>query len=106
MEMDVTVKDEIKIKSESILSNESSSIPSIRPVTTPIANSGATSTTPSITSTSTPQPQPQPQPRTRAVTMTMNPPKHCSFCLMAEFDIDKGSTLSFQYPNPIQHDNQ
>lgn len=32
--------------------------------------------------------------------------KHCEFCLIAEFDIDRGSTLSFQYPNPIQHDNQ
>jgi len=29
---------------------------------------------------------------------------HCSFCLVAEFDIDKGSTLSFQYPAPIGHD--
>lgn len=30
---------------------------------------------------------------------------HCSFCLVAEFDIDKGSTLSFQYPAPIGHDD-
>jgi hypothetical protein len=30
---------------------------------------------------------------------------HCSFCLVAEFDIDKGSTLSYQYPAPIGHDN-
>ncbi|UZJ57230.1 hypothetical protein CBS101457_006550 [Exobasidium rhododendri] len=29
---------------------------------------------------------------------------HCSFCLVAEFDIDKGSTLSYQYPAPINHD--
>lgn len=32
--------------------------------------------------------------------------KHCEFCLIAEFDIDRGSTLSYQYPNPIGHDNQ
>jgi hypothetical protein len=30
---------------------------------------------------------------------------HCSFCLVAEFDIDKGSTLSYQYPAPIGHDS-
>lgn len=29
---------------------------------------------------------------------------HCSFCLVAEFDIDKGSTLSHQYPANIGHD--
>lgn len=29
---------------------------------------------------------------------------HCSFCLVAEFDIDKGSTLSYQYPAPTGHD--
>lgn len=29
---------------------------------------------------------------------------HCSFCLVAEFDIDKGSTLSYQYPAPSGHD--
>ncbi|KDN37377.1 spindle pole body interacting protein [Tilletiaria anomala UBC 951] len=30
--------------------------------------------------------------------------KHCSFCLLAEFDIDKGSTLAYQYPEPTGHD--
>lgn len=30
---------------------------------------------------------------------------HCAFCLVAEFDIDKGSTLSYQYPAPIGHDD-
>ena len=30
---------------------------------------------------------------------------HCSFCLVAEFDIDKGSTLSYQYPAPIGQDD-
>lgn len=30
--------------------------------------------------------------------------QHCSFCLSAEFDIDKGSTLSHQYPAPSGHD--
>ncbi|PWN49412.1 spindle pole body interacting protein [Violaceomyces palustris] len=33
-----------------------------------------------------------------------NPPLHCQFVLLAEFDIDKGSTLSHQYPNPTGHD--
>lgn len=28
----------------------------------------------------------------------------CTFCLVAEFDIDKGSTLSYQYPEPVNHD--
>lgn len=32
------------------------------------------------------------------------PFQHCSFCLSAEFDIDKGSTLSHQYPAPSGHD--
>ncbi len=30
--------------------------------------------------------------------------KYCSFCLLAEFDIDKGSTLAYQYPEPTGHD--
>lgn len=33
-------------------------------------------------------------------------PKNCSFCLLAEFDIDKGSTLAYQYPEPTGHDAQ
>ncbi|PWN32171.1 spindle pole body interacting protein [Meira miltonrushii] len=33
-----------------------------------------------------------------------SPLQHCSFCLSAEFDIDKGSTLSHQYPAPSGHD--
>ncbi|KAE8184473.1 hypothetical protein CF336_g7788, partial [Tilletia laevis] len=31
--------------------------------------------------------------------------KHCHFVLLAEFDIDKGSTLAHQYPAPIGHDD-
>lgn len=31
-------------------------------------------------------------------------PDTCTFCLVAEFDIDKGSTLSHQYPEPVDHD--
>ncbi|KAE8212200.1 hypothetical protein CF327_g4122 [Tilletia walkeri] len=31
--------------------------------------------------------------------------KHCHFVLLAEFDIDKGSTLAHQYPAPIEHDD-
>ncbi|KAE8205096.1 hypothetical protein CF328_g691, partial [Tilletia controversa] len=31
--------------------------------------------------------------------------KHCHFVLLAEFDIDRGSTLAHQYPSPIGHDD-
>jgi len=31
--------------------------------------------------------------------------KHCHFVLLAEFDIDRGSTLAHQYPAPIGHDD-
>ncbi|PWZ00252.1 hypothetical protein BCV70DRAFT_206505 [Testicularia cyperi] len=30
--------------------------------------------------------------------------KHCSFCMLAEFNIDRGSTLSYQYPTPTGYD--
>ena len=30
--------------------------------------------------------------------------RNCEFCLLAEFDIDKGSTLSHQYPEPTGYD--
>ncbi|ETS60005.1 hypothetical protein PaG_05996 [Moesziomyces aphidis] len=29
---------------------------------------------------------------------------HCTFCMLAEFDIDRGSTLSYQYPAPSGYD--
>lgn len=38
--------------------------------------------------------------------MGADPTTHCSFCLLAEFDIDKGATLSHQYPEPTGHDDQ
>ncbi|PWN44410.1 spindle pole body interacting protein [Ceraceosorus guamensis] len=31
--------------------------------------------------------------------------RHCHFVLLAEFNIDKGSTLSYQYPAPLEHDD-
>ncbi|KAK0544318.1 hypothetical protein OC846_006120 [Tilletia horrida] len=43
------------------------------------------------------QPLPQPTPPLRN--------KHCHFVLLAEFDIDRGSTLAHQYPAPIGHDD-
>ncbi|CEH17866.1 hypothetical protein CBOM_04247 [Ceraceosorus bombacis] len=31
--------------------------------------------------------------------------RHCHFVLLAEFNIDKGSTLSYQFPAPLEHDD-
>ncbi|CDR88476.1 uncharacterized protein SPSC_04303 [Sporisorium scitamineum] len=44
-----------------------------------------------------------------AATSTSTVPKgsssgYCTFCMLAEFDIDRGSTLSYQYPAPTGYD--
>ncbi|SNX84975.1 uncharacterized protein MEPE_03684 [Melanopsichium pennsylvanicum] len=42
--------------------------------------------------------------RDDAVVATSSTNGYCTFCMLAEFDIDRGSTLSYQYPIPTGYD--
>lgn len=42
-------------------------------------------------------------PRPRLATMR-NDAEHCSFVLLADFDIDRGALLTYQFPQPLGTD--